>query len=134
MIVRPKMLGRFDFDDFLWLDLSDAHISEDILGSTFTAKHTSGRVISISMLRKNDCRNLYQVAQHREEQAIEDRRRRQMEETAAGAAQVNVTQPVNGSATPDPIARMQKLKDMLDAELIDDVEFATRKSEILSEI
>lgn len=39
---RSKILGRFEFQDYLWFDLSNAHVQQNLLGSVFTARHVSG--------------------------------------------------------------------------------------------
>ena len=136
MIVIPKVLGRFEFHDMLWRDLRDAHIKENIIGSTFTMNHGS-EVFSIDKLNKVEARKLYQIAQHREEEAEETRRQRRMEETAAGAMQIVAHAPTPAatpSAPSDPMERLVKLKGMLDAGLINQDDFDKRKNEILSEV
>ncbi len=138
IIVRPKLLGRFEFDDFLWRDLGDAHVKENLMGATFAAISIHGSHVSIDMLPKKGARRLYQIAQEREEQAVEIRRNREMEEAAAGAAKVNINSPAPAptaaSGANDPMARLAKLKEMLTAGLISDQDFEDRKNEILKDV
>ncbi len=138
MIVRPKLLRRFEFDDFLWRDLGDAHVKENLMGATFSAVSINGSHISIDMLPKKGARRLYQIAQEREEQAVEIRRNREMEEAAAGAAKVNINspapEPTSASGPNDPMARLAKLKEMLTAGLISEQDFEDRKNEILKDV
>ncbi len=138
MVCHPKMLGRFEFEDMLWRELGDAHIKENIIGSTFTMKHHSGKVVEIGMLSKPDARQLYRIAQEREEEAEETRRKREMEERSAGAMNITMAAPQTSAPPPepanDPVARLSKLKQMLDAGLIDQADFDKRKAEILSEL
>jgi hypothetical protein len=138
MIVRPKLLGRFEFDDCLWRDLQDAHVKENLMGATFSATSISGSRMTIDMLPKKGARRLYQIAQEREEQAIEIRRNRKIEETAAGAAKFNLNSsaptPPASSGGNDPMTRLAKLKEMLTAGLISDQDFQDRKREILKDV
>ena len=137
LIVTPKMLGRFEFVDFLWRDLGDAHVKENALGATFSLTQLNGQQVSITYLPKDGARKLYQIAQEREEEAIETRRQRKMEETSAGAARVNVGVPqaeAPASQASDPVERLKKLKSMFEAELISEADFEKRKQEILGEL
>ena len=139
---RAKMLGRFDFSDYLWRELKDAHLTQGILRSTFTATHTDGRVVSMDYLSKEAATRIYRLAQEKEEAAIEERRRRQMEETRAGAAQIAIQTNVggDGSGVSAPVVkgdltqRLMTLKSMLDNGLITKEEFDSRKQSILDEI
>lgn len=135
---RPKILGRFDFDDHLWLHLYNAHLAQNILGSTFSATTMAGQQISMGYLDKDAAAKIYRIAQQREEEALEVRRSRAMEESAAGATNISVQAP----ATPSPVSndtnsaveRLRQLKEMLDMELITQEEFNERKTEIIAEL
>jgi hypothetical protein len=139
---RPKMFGQFSFEDFVWLDLGNAHIKQGMLTSEFSAQHISGRNIHMDCLTKDSASRLYRMAQEREEQAREMRRQVHMDTMRAGAMQVNVqthvpqqvAAPVTVTAASelDPVARLTKLKSMLDAGLISTIDFEKRKQEILS--
>lgn len=63
-----------DFQDYLWKDVAESHISEAILGSTFKITAISGFIESIDYLTKSQARKLYQCAQSKEEEMIEYRR------------------------------------------------------------
>jgi hypothetical protein len=147
IIYKPKLLGRFDFFDFLWRDLKDATLKQGIIGSTFMAQHISGNVITIEWLPKERAQALYRLAQEREELAIEERRNRQMEETAAGASKINIatnvapvmntdTSMANQSPriTADPMEKLKTLKGMLDAGLITEADFEAKKQKLLDEM
>jgi len=144
---RPKLLGRMDFQDYLWRDLYNAHLKNDMIGSTFSAQHISGGIVTMDYLPKNAAARVYRIAQQREEEAIEIRRQREMEERRAGAMNIAVqaapvptspveAAPVEASPVPtdDPMERLAKLKKMLDAELITQEDYDLRKAEILKEI
>lgn len=134
MMVKPKMLGRFEFIDVMWIDLSDAHVKEGIIGSTFTARSQAGNY-KIDNLSKDDARRLYQTAQQREQEARWQRRQLAMEESAAGAMQINI--PAAAAPAPaaapadDPMEKLAKLKKMLEAGLIEQSEFDAKKKQII---
>lgn len=137
---RPKLLGRFDFDDYQWLDLSDAHIQQNMLGSVFTAKHTSGKIVSMDSLPKVGAQTVYRLAQEREEQARLTRLEMQRDTARAGATQINLAGVANTqSTTPaaggvDLISRLKTLKDMADAGLITAADYEERKKQILAQV
>ncbi len=143
---RPKMLGRFDFQDYLWRDLADAHMVQGLIGSTFSAQHVSGEKISMDYLSKEGTTAIYRIAQEMEEQAFHLRRQMHIEEKAAGAANISVNAPAQ-QAAPQPapapastggqddlVARLGKLKAMFENDLITQEDFDRRKAEILAEL
>ena len=133
-----KLLGQLSFQDHLWRNVSNATVKEGILGSTFSATVTNGQRMSVDYLPKAQARMLYRFAQEMEEKAFEERRTRTMEETRAAAGGVVVQnafvppeQARSVAPAEDPMASLQKLKAMFDAELISADEFASKKTEIL---
>lgn len=76
--------------------------------------------------------------QEQEERTAEERRQREIEEkrAAAGGVVINTPQGFQGgsSSTPqgDSIAAMKQLKDMLDAGLITQGEYESKRQSILS--
>lgn len=141
---RPKLLGRVDFEDYVWRDLHDARLSENIIGSTISIKTTDGRTISLDYLPKSQARAVYRLIQEIEESSLEERRSRWLEEKRAAAGGVTVQtqfaipapaadvdrQIVTQAA--DPVQTLQKLKTMLDAGLITQAEYDAKKTDILS--
>lgn len=132
---RPKMLGRVHFEDYIWRDLKDVQLKEDIIGATLSFRIATGGRFSMDYLPKKQARQLYRISQEHEIEALEERRRRHMEETRAAAGGV-VIQNAVGTAQPapggDPMARLSQLKQMLDAGLISSEEFERKKAEILA--
>lgn len=132
---QPKMLGRVHFEDYIWRDLKDVQLKEDIIGATLSFRTAAGGRFSMDYLPKKQARQLYRISQEHEIEALEERRRRHMEETRAAAGgvviqnAVGTTHPVAGN---DPMARLSQLKQMLDAGLISSEEFERKKNEILS--
>ncbi|MDA1054861.1 MAG: PH domain-containing protein [Planctomycetota bacterium] len=144
IIFCQKMLGQMVFHDYRWLDLHDAHISEGIMYAEISVVSLQGSKISIGYLPKSQARRIYRIAQEREEEMIELRRQRSMEESRAGASNVVVTAPAPQQVMPmnaeqpktqdDPVAKLTKLKQMLDAGLIEQEEYAAAKAKVLSEM
>lgn len=133
----PKLLGRFDFKDFLWRELGNAHLSQGMIGSTFSASHVqTGQKLSMDYLNKQAAQRLYRLCQEHEEQAVELRRQREMEERRAGAMSIQVGMPAapTPSTNGDLVQRMATLKTMLDQGLISPAEFEQRKQQILSQV
>jgi len=87
---RPKFFGAYEFQDYLWLDLFDAHFKQGYLGATFWARHVSGRLVQMDWLPREAVQRLYRIAQEREEQARWARHNLNLQTLRAGAAQVNV--------------------------------------------
>lgn len=135
---RPKTLGlSMDFQDYLWKDIADCHMKEGVMGATFLIKTIRGGVNMMDYLPKAQARKLYQYAQEREEEMIEYRRQRDLEDkraSAGGGIIVNNT-PLsnvkNNSTENDPIEMLGKLKSLLDSGLILQEEFDRKKEEIL---
>jgi hypothetical protein len=113
-----------------------------LIGATIRFQTVDGETISLDYLPKTQAKAIYRYAQQREEEVLEERRARKMEETRAGASQMviqNAVQPLAAApATPvqtqSPLERMQQLKQFLDAGLISQDEFDQKKSEILKHL
>lgn len=135
---RPKVFGRVSFDDYLWRDLSDAQLKEEILGASLSMKTVHGKPVAVNYLPKAQARRLYAFAQEMEEKVREERRRRELEEKRAGAGGIVMgsgAEAVTPSQTgADPVQRLKSLKEMLDAGLITQSEFDGKRAEIISQM
>jgi hypothetical protein len=137
---RPKNFGlSMDFKDYIWKDIADCHIKEGILGSDFMIKTIRGQVNTLDYLPKSQARKLYQFAQGKEEEMQEFRRQRELEDkraAAGGGITVNTANPVsqNFEQKEDPIEVLQKLKKLLDQQIITQEEFDAKKIEIISKM
>lgn len=139
MIVRQKILGRLEFEDYLWLHLRDAKLKEGVLAAELSFQSTDGVVHKVDYLPKAQARKVYRCCQEREEAAFEERRARVLEEKRAAAGHVNVhaSLPPTAAAAPvaadanDPMQKLAKLKQMLDAGLIERDEYDATKRKIL---
>jgi hypothetical protein len=147
---RPKLFGRFEFQDYLWYDLFNAHLQQNMFGSVFSAQHVRGMFVSMDYLSKQAAQTLYRIAQEREESARLARHQVNLDTLRAGAAQVNVqtnvpipaAAPANSPFMPpvptsshDEIAKkLESLKSLLDKGLITKEDFDQRKRELLAQI
>jgi hypothetical protein len=137
---RPKNLGlSMDFQDYNWKDILDCHMKEGIMGATFSMKTIRGNVNMLDYLPKAQARKLYQFAQQKEEEMVVYRRQHDLENKraiAGGGIIVNAgnTAPQNMEPKEDPLEILQKLKKLLDSEIISQSEFDTKKIEILSKM
>jgi len=137
MIFRQKLLGRMEMGDLQWMHCRDVRIKEDIMGATISVKSTNGSVSSLDWLPKPQARKVYRIAQEMEEAMVEFRRNREMEERRSGASNIVVntaSNPVPTSPASDPMAKLSQLKQMHEAGLITDEEYATKKQEVLSQM
>lgn len=134
---RPGLL-KVAFDDGLWRDLEDVHLDEGLLSSKLTFRFSGGRQVVVDRLPKDHARRAYALAQEKEQEAIETRRQRQMEEDRARAGGVIV-----GAGVPPPpgtppaggtMAKLTQLKALFDAQLITEEEYNQKKAQILSEM
>lgn len=137
IVFRPKIMGRVSFVDQSWRDLKDVHLEEGVVGATIKLATTSGSKIEIGFLPKNQARKVYALAQEQEERVREERRRRELEEMRASAGGITMNQPgaaATQSTSQDPVERLSKLKQLLDAGLISPGEFEAKRAEIIDEM
>jgi hypothetical protein len=138
IIYKPTMLGRVEFEDYIWRELHDAHVKEGIRSATLTMETMNGHNLSVDNLPKSQARKLYTLAQGMEEKVLEERRQRELEEKRAssGGITMQAAVPVTPQSAPapkeDPLEKLTKLKSMLDAGLITEEEYSTKKADILS--
>lgn len=138
---HPKTFGlTMDFKDFLWKDVIDCHIKEGILGASFSVKSSRG-FHSLDYLPKAQARKLYRYGQEREEEMQEYRRQRDLESaraSAGGGIYVNTPQQHHAESAlkngEDPMASLQKLKELLNNDLITSEEYENKKAEILTKL
>ena len=89
--------------------------------------------MSIDYLPNPQTRQVHRLAQEQEEKAPEERRQRGLEQDRAAACGVVVQSAIGTPASPrtpetdDPVTSLQKLKSMLDANLITSDEYKKRR-------
>lgn len=106
IVYRQKLLGRADFEDYIWRELRDAQLKENLVGSTLSMLTTGNQRLTLDYLPKLQARALYRFAQEMEEKMVEERRQRSMEESRAAAGGVfvqnNIPQ-IAPAAAPIPV-------------------------------
>ena len=128
-----------DFQDYLWKDIADCHMKEGILGADFKIKTIRGQINMLDYLPKAQARKLYQFAQGKEEEMHEFRRQRELEDkraAAGGGITVNTVSqsPQSAEQKDDPVEVLQKLKKLLDSQIISQEEFDLKKAEVISKM
>lgn len=138
ILYRPKLLGRVDFQDYIWRDLGNVRLSENVIGSTLSFDGAAGGSISLDYLPKEQARMLYRYAQEREEEVREERRLRQIEEDRARAGGVQIMQQIGSPGTApgglDPMQKLQQLKQLFEAGLLTATEYDQKRAEIVAQL
>lgn len=138
IVFRQKVMGRLDFVDVRWLDVKDVHVSEGVLRATLSIQGINGHVEKVEHVPKAQARKVYRIGQEMEEEMIEFRRERMMEEDRNRANSVVVNTAVAPQPAPsggdDLVGRLKQLKEMLEADLISQAEFDAKKSEIMRDL
>jgi len=163
LFFTPANLGlSIKFIDFVWKDIVDVLIKEEIIGAIFTMRTTNGGEMGVDYLPKIQARKLYQYAQQRKEDEREARRLRDLEEKRAESGSINFgehantqAQPAAPTPTPTPIPepalvvaappvqeapkqdelteKLKKLRTLFENGLISQEEYNAKKLELLSD-
>lgn len=138
IIYHQKLLGRVHFEDYVWRELADVRLHEEVLGSSLFFQIAQGATpVVVNWLPKAHARRAYAIAQEMEERVREERRLREMEEKRAAAGGViiqNGGHGVPGASAPgeDPVQKLKQLKEMLNGGLITAGEYEAKRQAILS--
>jgi len=157
LFFTPANLGlSIKFIDFVWKDIVDVLIKEEIIGAIFTVKTTNGAEMGVDYLPKVQARKLYQYAQQRKEEEREARRQRDLEEKRAESGSFNFGEKANAHsepiahapesqptpATAPPVQeapkqdelteKLKKLRTLFENGLISQEEYNAKKLELLS--
>ena len=99
----------------------------------------SGFVETIDYIPKSQARKLYQYAQAKEEEMVEFRRQKELEDKRATAGGITlntqpekIEEPKPETPTENPMETLMKLKAFLDNDLISAEDYEAKKKEILS--
>jgi hypothetical protein len=136
------------FVDFVWKDVIEVKIKEELLGAVFSVKTLNGTETSVDFLPKIQARKLYQYGQEREQAEREDRRQRDLEEKRAASGTINsemnrfasapepafTSKPVAEPKPDELTAKLQKLKMLFDNGLITQEEYNQKKMQLLTEL
>ncbi len=134
MHYRPSMFGRAEFRDYIWRDLKEAKLTDNVFRSTLVLTAANGETISVDDLVKEQAHRLYAISQEMEENVREELRLRAMEEKRAEAGGIVLQGATAQSAADDPMAALSKLKQLADAGLITTDEYEAKKKEILARL
>jgi hypothetical protein len=145
------LFGGFHPHSIRWQDLKTASIDVGVFGACLRLVPLAPRdlamtesslgVFAFGGLRKEQAQALYRLCQGQDQAWRETRRIRELEELRArsGGVQIGTSGggTVGGSAAnpnSDPVARLARAKEMLSQGLINDSEFESIKSKIVSEL
>ncbi|MDT3405185.1 PH domain-containing protein [Mucilaginibacter terrae] len=162
LFFTPANLGlSLKFIDFIWKDIADVNMKEEIIGAVFTIKTTQGAEMGVDYLPKSQGRKLYQYSQECREN---ERKREELqkiqhtpppprpvekpaEEPAKPVfeAPAPAPQPVTPPPAPAPspvveakpdelTEKLKKLKMLFDNGLISQEEYNQKKMELLSDL
>jgi Bacterial PH domain/Short C-terminal domain len=155
LFFTPANLGlSIKFIDFVWKDIVDVVIKEEIIGAVFTVKTTNQAEMGVDYLPKVQARKLYQYAQERKEEERELRRQRDLEDKRAESGSYNFehaataqpaepepepviapTAPVHEEPKKDELTeKLKKLRMLFDQGLISQDEYNSKKLELLSDL
>ena len=149
LFFTPANFGlTLKFVDFVWKDIIDVAIKEELIGAVFSIKTTNGTEIGVDYLPKVQARKLYQYAQERKEEEREARRLRDLEEKRAESGSMQFETPVyqpTSYSSPQQVAKeeqkedeltekLKKLKTLFDKGLISQEEYNHKKLELLSDL
>lgn len=152
LFFSPANLGlSLKFVDFVWKDIADVSMKEEIIGSVFTIKTTQGAEMSVDYLPKVQGRKLYQFSQ----ECRENERKREELHKVQNTPYMSFEAPASQSYSP-PVAptpppapapelvveqkpdelteKLKKLKLLFDNGLISQEEYNQKKLELLSEL
>ncbi len=145
ILLARRLLGGFAPQDVRWQDVTDARLDVGLLGAdlVITAARAGDlagadqgtRTLVISGLRKDQATTVYRICQSEEQNWREKRRVRELEEMRARSGGVTLGSPSFASPAagePNPTARLQKAKEMLNEGLITDAEYESIKARIVS--
>jgi len=136
------------FIDFVWKNVIEVRIKEELLGAVFSIKTLNGAETSVDFLPKTQARKLYQYGQEREQAEREERRQRDLEEKRAASGTIHPEISRFTPPPPEPVApaskpveevkpdeltsKLKKLKMLFDNGLITQEEYNQKKLELLS--
>ncbi len=143
------LFGGYTPVDVRWQDIEDAKLRVGIFGADLVIRSKqnedlasagrTGSTILVNGLRKSEAEAVYRIAQGQEQAWREKRRVRDLDEMRArsGGIQLGGAPGVGaaaGAASDDPVARLQRAKEMLAGGLITDAEYESIKAKIVDRL
>lgn len=147
--IERGIFGGYSPSDMRWQDIENAHLRVGIFGADLTVTSrgrqdlaSSGQAtgaIAVLGLRKSSAEQVYRAAQAQEQSWREKRRVRDLDELRAKSGGIQFGAGglgsggagSGGAAGDDPLARLQRAKEMLAGGLITDSEYESIKAKIV---
>jgi len=141
--------GGFTPIDMRWQDIEDAHLRVGIIGADIIVRamkredlasaNLAGGAFGAAGLRKAQAQQVYRVCQSQSQAWREKRRVRDLDELRAKSGGIQFGTPLSGPGGAgtdgaDPVARLQRAKEMLAGGLITDAEFESIKARIVDRL
>jgi hypothetical protein len=141
--------GGFTPVDMRWQDIEEAHLKVGIVGADITVRamrredlasaNLTGGIFFAAGLRKEQAQGVYRVCQAQSQSWREKRRIRDLDELRAKSGGIQFGGGVSGPGGSgrddgDPVARLQRAKDMLTEGLITDAEYESIKAKIVDRL
>jgi hypothetical protein len=141
--------GGFTPIDMRWQDIEEAHLRVGIIGADIVIRamqredlasaNLTGGAFGAVGLRKEQAQQVYRVCQSQSQAWREKRRVRDLDELRAKSGGIQFGTPMSGmGGTPtdggDPVARLQRAKEMLSGGLITDAEYESIKAKIVDRL
>lgn len=135
IMLKTGLLGKAELIDFIWRDVYDVNIKENVFSATVSLMTVHRTRHSMDSIPKKQARALYRIAQEIEERTHEERRVRRMEEDRARAGGIHVNSPAPGStgrSSDSPADALRALKQIHADGLITDSEYEAKWQQIIS--
>jgi hypothetical protein len=141
--------GGFTPVDMRWQDIEEAHLKVGIVGADITVRamrredlasaNLAGGIFFAAGLRKEQAQGVYRVCQAQSQSWREKRRIRDLDELRAKSGGIQFGGGVSGPGGSgrddgDPVARLQRAKEMLTEGLITDAEYESIKAKIVDRL
>jgi hypothetical protein len=130
VILHQPQVFRTNFVDFLWKDIVKVHLTDRVFGSQLTFQFKTGH-IATSYLPKNQAKKVYSIAQAREEEWVEKRRMRHIEEQRAKSGANHIVVGNKEGNAMGIKERLLELDELLKDGLVTQDEYQNKKMEIL---
>ncbi|MBS1369663.1 MAG: hypothetical protein HPZ91_06865 [Lentisphaeria bacterium] len=135
IVMEVGLLGTVRIWDLIWRELLDARLDIGVFRSRIILSTTRGDKFIMNIL-KLPASKAYGILQEQEERTAEERRQRSIEESRAAAGGVVVNAPgtpaPGGAAANDCVTALKQLKELLDAGLITQGEYESKRQSVLS--
>lgn len=140
LLFRRGLFGGFTMDDHPWQELTDARLTEGVLGAALTVVH-GGLTLVVDGLRKDQAQGVYVTCQAQEQAWREKNRVRGLEEMRAQSGGVQLGGVLSGgmasgggSGEEGMVEKLEKAKAMLDKGLISEAEYDTIKARVIEKM